>query len=166
MIRIVVIAATLFAFWLLLSGNYKAWLVASGAGTAILVVIYSRWKRIIDPEGFPAELLPRAVFYWPWLLWQIVLSALNVSRIILDPKLPISPTMVRVAAKPRTPVGIVTYANSITLTPGTISVEVAEREGKVWVHAITKENAEGLEEDEMNARVAEMEGAGRPGEAA
>lgn len=158
MIRILTISIVLFAFWLLLSGNYKAWLVASGAGAAVLVAIYTGANRIIDREGFPAEKLPRASLYWLWLFKEIVLSAINVARIIVNPKLPISPTMVRVEAQQKTAVGIVTYANSITLTPGTISVEVGERAHRIWVHAITKENAAGFAEDEMNARVAAMEG--------
>ncbi|GMG84343.1 Na+/H+ antiporter subunit E [Paralimibaculum aggregatum] len=158
MIRMVLIALVLFAFWLLLSGNYKLWLVASGAASAMFVVAFARAKQVTDGEGFPAEMLPRALLYWPWLIWQIVLSAINVARIILDPKLPISPTVVRVDAKQKSSVGLVTYANSITLTPGTISVEVGERVKRIWVHAITKENAAGFADDEMNARVAKMEG--------
>ena len=158
MIRMVLIALVLFAFWLLLSGNYKLWLIASGGASALFVVVFARAKQVADPEGFPAEMLPRALLYWPWLIWQIVLSALNVTRIILDPKLPISPTVVRVDAQQKSSVGLVTYANSITLTPGTISVEVGERVKRIWVHAITKENAAGFADDEMNTRVAKMEG--------
>jgi multisubunit Na+/H+ antiporter MnhE subunit len=57
-------------------------------------------------------------------------------------------------------VGLTTYANSITLTPGTISVEVSEQGRAVWVHCITRENAEGFDHDEMNDRVAWMDQAG------
>jgi len=158
MTRLALIALTLFAFWLLLSGNYKTWLVLSGAGASVAVVWFAHKKGVIDPEGFPFEKLGTGLRYWPWLLKEIALSAWNVSRIILDPKLPISPTMVRVDAKQGTSVGFVTYANSITLTPGTISVEVAERGHTIWVHAITRENAGGFADDEMNERVAEMDG--------
>jgi multicomponent Na+:H+ antiporter subunit E len=95
----------------------------------------------------------------------MVLSALNVSKIILDPKLPISPTMVKVDAQQKSAVGLATYANSITLTPGTISVEVSERGKTIWVHAITRENAEGFADDEMNRRVAWMDAAAPKAEA-
>ncbi len=160
MIRLILISLTLYAYWLLLSGHYDAWFVVSGAVLTVTTVAFCLFKGITDEEGFPVEKLPRGMVYWAWLGWQMVLSAINVSRIILDPKLPISPTMVRVAAKERTAVGLTTYANSITLTPGTISVEVSERGMAVWVHCITRENAEGLGEDEMNSRVAWMDEAG------
>ncbi len=158
MIRFLLLGILLFVFWLLLSGNYKAWLVISGAGAAVLVTLLSVSKRVTDGEGFPLELLPRAFKYWIWLLGQVVLSALNVTRIIVDPKLPISPQMVRVDAGPHSAVGLVTYANSITLTPGTIAVEVSERSNCIWVHALTAENAAGFAADPMNDRVRRMEG--------
>ncbi|HSG57499.1 MAG TPA: Na+/H+ antiporter subunit E, partial [Paracoccaceae bacterium] len=94
--RLVLISVTLFGYWLLLSGHYDMWLVASGGVLAVAVVLFSLFKGITDVESFPVERLPRAVIYWPWLGWQMALSALNVSRIILDPRLPISPTMAKV----------------------------------------------------------------------
>ncbi|MEM0943288.1 MAG: Na+/H+ antiporter subunit E [Pseudomonadota bacterium] len=157
--RLFLISVTLFGYWLLLSGEWEhSWLNWSGALLSVAVVAYCLAKGITDQEGFPIEKLPRAMVYWPWLAWQIVLSALNVSRIILDPKLPISPKMVRVGGKQGSAVGLTTYANSITLTPGTISVEVSESANAIWVHAITAEGADAMAEDEMNTRVAWMDG--------
>ena len=158
LLRMAVVAVTLFVFWLLLSGNYKTWLVASGAVCAVFVVLLSLRKDVTDPEGFPIEDLPRGLLYWPWLVWQIVLSALDVTRIILTPGRAYSPRVVSVEAMAGSPVGLTTYANSITLTPGTISVEVGERAHRIWVHAITRENAEGLANDSMNEWVAWMDG--------
>ena len=157
--RLVLISMTLFAYWLLLSGHYTLWLMGSGAVLSVLVVGFCLFKGITDEEGFPIEKLPRALVYWPWLGWQMVLSALNVARLILHPRLPISPTMVKVDAQQKSAVGLTIYANSITLTPGTISVEVSERGKAIWVHAITKENAAGFADDEMNRRVAWVDGA-------
>ena len=152
--RLILIALTLYAFWLLLSGHYKPWFLISGAVFAVAIVVFSVFKRIIDVEGFPIERLPRALLYWPWLGWQMMLSAISVSRIILDPKLPISPTMVKVHVSARSSVGLTTYANSITLTPGTTAVEVSEQGRAIWVHALTKEGADGFEDDSMNRWVA------------
>ncbi|MEM1346099.1 MAG: Na+/H+ antiporter subunit E [Pseudomonadota bacterium] len=166
-LRLGLIAGTLYAFWLLLSGNYQAWLVLSGLGASVLVVWFCLKKGVVDGEGFPVEDLPRALSYWPWLIGQIVLSSLAVTRLILNPKLPISPTMVAVEApKGASSVGLTTYANSITLTPGTISVEVGERAETVWVHAITQDGAAGLENDPMKDWVAWMDGGEWPGEKA
>jgi len=156
--RLVLITLTLFAYWLLLSGHFETWLVASGFVLSFLVVVFCLYKGITDEEGFPIEKLPHAVIYWPWLAWQMVLSAISVSKLILNPKLPISPRMVRVHALQKSAVGLTTYANSITLTPGTISVEVSEKMKAVWVHAITKENAEGFDDDPMNHWVAWVDG--------
>jgi len=161
--RLVLISMTLFAYWLLLSGHYTLWLMGSGAVLSVLVVAFCLFKGITDEEGFPIEKLPRALLYWPWLGWRIVLSALNVTRLILHPRLPISPTMVKVATLQKSAVGLTIYANSITLTPGTISVEVSERGKAIWVHAITRENAEGFADDEMNRRVAWVDGAEESG---
>ncbi len=157
--RLVLISVTLFVYWLALSGHYTPWLMGAGAVLSVLVVAFCLFKGLTDEEGFPIEKLPRALVYWPWLGWRIVLSALNVTRLILHPRLPISPTMVKVDALQKSAVGLTTYANSITLTPGTISVEVSERGKAIWVHAITRENAEGFADDEMNRRVAWMDGA-------
>ena len=157
--RLVAISVTLFIYWLALSGHYETWLVVSGAVLSVLVVAFCLFKGITDEEGFPIEKLPRALLYWPWLGWRMALSALNVARLILHPRLPISPTMVKVDALQKSAVGLTAYANSITLTPGTISVEVSEQGMAIWVHAITRENAEGFADDEMNRRVAWMDGA-------
>jgi multicomponent Na+:H+ antiporter subunit E len=157
-IRLTLAVLTLFVLWLLLSGNYQTWLILSGLGTAIIVVVATARSEITDEEGFPVESLPRGLVYWAWLCWQIVLSSLTVSRIILTPRLPISPTMTLVEAAQTSAVGITTYANSITLTPGTISVEVGERARCVWVHALTRDGADGLHDDPMNERVAWMDG--------
>jgi multicomponent Na+:H+ antiporter subunit E len=155
--RLVLIALLLFVYWLVLSGHYETWLIAFGAVLSVVVVVFCWSKRMTDAEGFPIGLMPRGLVYWPWLIWQIVLSALRVTKLILDPKLPISPTLVKVNAQQQTSVGLVTYANSITLTPGTISIEASEKGNAIWVHAIERESAEGFEDDEMNRKVAWFE---------
>jgi multicomponent Na+:H+ antiporter subunit E len=97
-----------------------------------------------------------AVTYWPWLASQIALSALNVSRIILTPRLPISPVLIRVKMSQKSDVGKVTYANSITLTPGTISVDLEDDE--ILVHALTQKGATELAAGTMDRRVSRFEG--------
>lgn len=146
----------LFVFWLLLSGFFEPFLMAAGLGSAIAVVWLAHRMAVIDREGHPIHLSWRAIGYWPWLLKEIVKSAWDVSRIILSPRLPVSPEVLRVKTSQRTSVGVVTYANSITLTPGTIAVEVLP--GEIVVHALTHAGAEGLREGEMDRRVARFEG--------
>ena len=146
----------LFVFWVLLSGYFEPFLLAAGFGSAVAVVWLAHRMSVIDREGHPVHLGLRAVTYWPWLLKEIVKSAWDVSRIILNPRLPIAPTLVRVRPSQKTSVGVVTYANSITLTPGTISVDV--RSDEILVHALTREGAESLAEGEMDRRVTRFEG--------
>ncbi|MEK6593505.1 MAG: Na+/H+ antiporter subunit E, partial [Pseudomonadota bacterium] len=111
----------LYGFWLLLSGYFTAFLMSTGAVVAVGVVLLTRRMDLVDHEGHPIHLGWRILTYWPWLVIEIVKSAWDVSRIIVNPRLPISPTLVRAATSQKTVVGVVTYANSITLTPGTIS---------------------------------------------
>ena len=155
--RLVLIALVLFGYWLVLSGHYDNWFNVSGGLLAIAVVWFCWTKGVTDREGFPVGRIPKGLVYWPWLLIEIVKSALNVTRIILSPSLPISPTLVKVDAQQKTAVGLVTYANSITLTPGTISIEASEKGSCIWVHAIEREGAEGFADDEMNRKVAWFE---------
>lgn len=155
--RTISLALFLFAFWLALSGHYTPVLVGAGLASALLCAIAARRMLLVDPEGHPLQLLTGAVTYFPWLAWEIVKSAWSVTKVILSPRLPISPTMTRVRASQRTAAGIATYANSITLTPGTLTVGVAENE--LIVHALTRDGALDLESGGMDRRVTRFEGA-------
>jgi len=111
---------------------------------------------VIDAEGHPVQLGWRIVAYWIWLSKEIVKSAWEVSRIIVDPRLPISPTMVSFKPSQKTTVGLVIHANSITLTPGTITIDVGG--GEFIVHALTRAGAEGVTSGDMDRRVRACEG--------
>lgn len=156
-LRYISLGVFLFAFWLALSGHYTAWLISAGVVSAAVCVYVAGRTHIADPEAHPIELLPRAVTYFPWLLAEIVKSAWSVTKIILHPSLPISPAMTVVTARQRTPSGVATFANSITLTPGTITVGVSGKE--LTVHALVEDGARDLEEGGMNERVLQFEGA-------
>lgn len=149
--------AVLFGFWLTLSGYLEPFLIGAGAASAAGVVWLGHRMALIDHEGHPIHLGRRFFTYLPWLVKEIVKSAWDVSRIILSPRLPVSPRMVRVTPSQHTTVGLVTYANSITLTPGTISVEVGE--GAILVHALTHAGAASLLMGDMDRRVTRFEAA-------
>ncbi len=154
--RSIVLAAALLAFWLILSGHYTSFLLAMGVLSVILVVLAANRMHIIDDEGEPVELLAAAPSYWLWLYIEIAKSAWSVTKLVLDPRLPISPTFTKIRASQKTAAGKATYANSITLTPGTITTGV---EGDVFtVHAIVKEGADDLEAGGMDKRVSQFEG--------
>lgn len=156
--RLVALFVLLCAFWLLLSGTYYPWLLSIGLASVLLTVWLAWRMSISDEEGLPLALTPRTFTYWPWLVVEIFKSAIGVTRIVLDPKLPISPTMIRVQGDQKTAAGFTTYANSITLTPGTISVEAVGRKREILVHCLTAEHARELEDGTMNRHVAAFEG--------
>lgn len=151
------VVAVLLCFWLLLSGYWLPFLLISGLGSAFLVATFVKRMGALDRDGQPLHLTFAAATYWPWLLWEIAKSAWDVTKLIIDPKLPISPTLFRTPASQKTTVGLVTFANSITLTPGTISIEVEK--DAILVHAITESGAESLLEGTMDRRVVAFEGA-------
>ena len=146
---------TLFVFWLLLSGYFTAFLITAGAGSALAVALAARHMALVDVEGHPILLSWRALRYWGWLGIEIINSGWTVSKIILDPKLPISPTLVRFKPGQKSAVGLVIHANSITLTPGTISVEADA--GSFLVHGLTRDAALGCDGSEMDRRVSRLE---------
>lgn len=149
------LAAALFVFWLLLSGHLEPFLIAAGVGSTLVVLAICGRMGILDREGQPTHLGLRAVAYWGWLCWEIAKSAWDVTKLILGPSDRISPTVVKVRASQATEVGRVIYANSITLTPGTISLELAD--DMIIVHALTREGAESLEGGDMDRRVTRLE---------
>ena len=149
--------AVLFGFWLTLSGYLEPFLVSAGAASAAAIVWLGHRMALIDHESHPVHLYRRFFGYLPWLVKEIVKSAWDVTRIILNPRLPVSPQMVRLTPSQQTAVGLVTYANSITLTPGTISVEVGE--GEILVHALTRDGAASLLMGDMDRRVTRFEAA-------
>jgi len=152
------LALVLFGVWMLWSGHTEPLLISLGVVSTVSVVAVCRRMGLIDEETVPLRLPLRAPIFLPWLLWQVVKANVDVARRILDPRLPIRPELIRVRAGQRDDLGRAIYANSITLTPGTVSVGVEEDE--IVVHALTREAAEGLETGEMDRRVTDFEGRG------
>ena len=156
-ITMVSLLFTLIAFWLLLSGMYTPFLVSAGVISAIAITLLCRRMALVDEEAHPVHMAWGAVFsYWPWLIKEIIKSAWEVARRIVTPSLPISPTLVEFTPSQKTTTGLVTHANSITLTPGTIAVEVEH--GRFLVHALTAEGAAGLANSDMDRRCTRLEG--------
>jgi multicomponent Na+:H+ antiporter subunit E len=153
--RSLILFVNLMLVWLLLSGHYNATLITYGVLSCLGVVLLMSHLGILDKEALPTHLGLRVFAYIPWLLKEIVVSNLAVARVILSRRLPIHPRILRVRASQKTEVGQVIYANSITLTPGTVTLDV--RNGEFLVHALTTDSAEGLLSGEMDRRVAHLE---------
>ena len=111
--------------WLLLSGPYtlnSGLILAFGIGSVALVTWISHRMGILYDESRPIQFGWRFLLYVPWLFWEIVIANFQVASVVLDPKMPISPRLIRVRPTQKTDLGRVIYANSITLTPGTITI--------------------------------------------
>jgi len=155
----VTLTVALFATWLLWSGYWDVrLLVILGAVSCVLVMLYSLRLGLVDREGVPVQLAVRLLLYGPWLAWEVAKANWDVAKRILDPRLPIRPLVIRVKATQREDLGRVIYANSITLTPGTVSLSVEGDE--IVVHALTPEAAAGVENGVMDRKVCWLEGRG------
>lgn len=148
--------AVLAILWLLLSGYFLPLILAFGVLSCLLVVFVAWRMDVIDHEGHPVELGLRALTYFPWLAIEIVKANIDVARRLCRAKPDISPQLFRTPASQRNELGQVIYANSITLTPGTISLQIDG--GKVLVHALSREGRQGVETGEMDRRVSAMTG--------
>lgn len=145
----------LFAIWLLLSGHYTLLLLIFGLLSTLLIVLLAHRAELIDREIHPVLLKPSLLPYWLWLAREMIKSNIDVSLRILNPRMPISPKIFTVRAGQKTDLGRVTYGNSITLVPGTVTVDVDD--DIFTVHALTQEAAADLESGEMNRRVCNVE---------
>jgi len=145
----------LVALWLLLSGHYTPMILGFGAGSCVFTIWICRRLDIVNGEGVPVELLPRLPGYLLWLFIQILRSSLEVALLILRPKSAISPTMVQLPAHQQTAMGQAIFANSVTLTPGTITVGL--RRGTAEVHALCRTSTQDLEGGHIDQRVRRLE---------
>jgi len=145
------------AFWILLSGIFDAFHLISGLVCCAIVAIISHDLLV---KGKSEKRIPkslRLLVYIPWELWQIVLANIDVAYRVLHPKMPIDPLIIEFETTLRGEFSLVTLANSITLTPGTITIMVEPERGKFWVHAIAKEPANALLVDQtMQRKVAHV----------
>jgi len=149
-----VLLVSLAAAWLLWSGLYKPLLLLLGTASCLLTFWLVRRMGYFDDEMFALRLSWRLLRYWWWLGGEIIRSSLEVARIVLDPKLPISPRVIDLEAKSPHPFDQVILGNSITLTPGTLTIDL--HEGVLKVHTLTEAGARELMSGEMNRRVSGM----------
>ena len=155
MLHLVNLGVLLGLFWLGLSGHYTALLLCFGLASVALVAWLARRMDVVDHESVPLHLTPRVLTFWPWLLVEIVKSNIDVVRRVLDPRLPIERAVIRVPTGGMGPLRETIYANAITLTPGTVSLDVGD--GEVVVHALSRAAADAVRAGEMARRVMQMQ---------
>lgn len=159
-----VLAVVLAALWLLLSGHYSfehPLLLILGTASVALVVGLAWRMRLVDAESMPFRAAPRFVAYVPWLLLQVLLSSIDVLRRGLFHRY-LEPDVVVVKGSQSTDFGLVAYANSITLTPGTTSLDSDVDADTITVHTISSDSRRSLESGAMDRRVRWVEGRTAP----
>lgn len=152
---VVLQALLLIGFWVLFSGRYDAFHIAAGVVSVVIVLGLNR--RLFATRLFPADvhrrLSPlRLIRYIAWLIGQIVLAAIQVARIVLSPRLRVDPSLVEFHADLPNASAQTLVANSITLTPGTVTVDLDH--GVFLVHALTDRARDGLLAGTIPSRVA------------
>jgi len=157
-LRNIFLFAILFAAWLLMSGHYTPLLIGLGVLSCALATVMADRIGGSDEEGLPLHIIARLPAYLVWLLKEIVMSNIATGRLILFGQA--RPVLFTTPASQATAAGIATYANSITLTPGTVTIEVEDTGGgtRFLVHAVDRPFAEDVESGDMDRRVSALEG--------
>ena len=155
MLYVIGLTFSLTAFWLLMSGIYTPLILFLGAISVIFVLYLTRRMDALDEDVFEFKLKRKHFSYWSWLAKEIFKANIDVAKVILSPKMNLSPRLVRVPLSQSNELATVIYANSITLTPGTVSVDIEGDE--IIVHALTQELMDGLTDGDMDQRVNYLE---------
>ena len=143
----------LFVIWVMLSGKFD--LIHLGLGLALSFLV--AWVNSGHSPFVPRfRIWGKIAWYLPWLFTRIVSSSLHITKLILDPRLPIHPRLIRYESKLIEPPAVVLLGNSITLTPGTITAEV---NGQVLlVHAMDEVSGEDVTSRRLEAKIADVFG--------
>ena len=169
-VRRVAQVTVLFALWLALSGDFAVEFLASGAVAAVGAVVFSELLFRGTHEGkfapAPASVawllrtVARFVLYLPWLAYEIVVANVYVAWLVIHPRLPIDPTLVRFETSLGSESGQVLLAQSITLTPGTVTVDASN--GVFVVHCLSRRSRQGLAEGGIQRKIASVFGEPAP----
>ncbi len=165
LLQFILLTMILFGFWLIMSGMWQVKFLVVGFAASLVIAWVTRPLLRIPSQTVPnknylAFNLPylKLLAYVPWLLWEIIKANIDVVKLVLDPKMPISPAIITFEKSMSNPIAHVFLANSITLTPGTVTVDL--KDGIYHVHAITEQAARSLVpaegEGDMSKRVADL----------
>ena len=151
LVRRIALLVALALAWLLWSGLFKPLLLGLGLFSCLLTFVLVTRMGYFKNELFALRVSPRLFAYWIWLGREVFRSSIQVARVVLDPALPISPRTIDIKSTSGHLVDQVILANSITLTPGTLALDL--HEGVIKVHTLTEDGAKDLASGEMDRRV-------------
>jgi multicomponent Na+:H+ antiporter subunit E len=144
----------LFILWLLMSGHYTFLITSLGIISCLLCVYLAKRAKLIDDEGLPLSFFPRLISYLLWLFKEIIISNYSTAKTIINGK--IDPEIFTIKPSQKSEVGKATYANSITLTPGTVTTQIDKN--LFEVHALNSDFGDDLRNGEMDKKVSWLEG--------
>ena len=143
----------LFGFWLLMSGYYTPLILSLGVISCLLCVYLTIKGKFLDNETLPIYFFPRLIQYTLWLIKEILKSNIQTAKVIIMKSE--EPELFSVKASQKTNEGKVTYANSITLTPGTVTTQI--KNDLFEVHALTKDFGDDVRSSDMDKMVTWLE---------
>lgn len=135
---------------------FEPLMLTFGLASCILAALLTSKLQMVDSSERRVLIFARMISYLPWITWEVIKSNIEVARRIWQRDMPISPTIVTVKASQETALGLVIHANSITMTPGTLSIDVEP--GEIEVHALSADSIADLQSGEMDKRVTRLEG--------
>lgn len=141
--------------WLGNSGLYNGLLLSMGAVSVLFVVFVAHRLDVVDEESQPLHVSRGILFYWLWLFKKIIQSNIQViKRIWIGPK-SISPVVMQLRMSQKTDMGKTIYGNSVTLTPGTVTLDIEN--SVMTVYALTYNSIKYLQGGEMDRKVKQLE---------
>lgn len=149
--------AALFVMWVILSGKFNPFHLGLGLVLSFCVAWVNSGHSPFVPRF---RLWGKILWYLPWLFTRIVYSSLHLTKLILHPRLPIRPRLIRYESTLQEPPAVVLLGNSITLTPGTITVEINGR--VLLVHAMDEVSGEDVTSGRIESKIAEVFGERAP----
>jgi len=155
--RYIVTFVILFSCWMIWSGVFDAWHLGLGI-ISCSIVTYISSDLLFKREKFSSKdrvEVIRFILYIPWLMYQIILANIHVAYLVLSFRMPIQPSLITFPTKLKKGISLLTFANSITLTPGTITADIRGG-GYYVVHALDRKVADDLLTGDMENRVAHI----------
>ena len=143
----------LFVLWLVLSGYLKTLLLFFGLVSVLFVMWMSYRANALEEDSLPIKLILKLPFYWLWLFKEIFKSGITTTALIWNGKF--SPELIKIKASQKSTTGIANYANAITLTPGTVTIEVEKN--TLLVHALNKKLSEELQSEDMDKVITDLD---------
>ena len=154
--HVLALSVLLSVFWLINSGHYTPQLLFFMLVSVLFVAGLCQYMDVVDGESQPLSITFTLPIYLIWLAKEVVLANIAVARCVWQGNESVNPRVIKVKANQKTDLGIVIYANSITLTPGTVSIDLEGND--IIVHAINEDSANDLLTGEMDRRVCKVEG--------